>query len=703
MAYRGLDLDLRSPQTWRAQPADLAGQGMLNGPRGRAAFAGEDGPIWVDDTVLACTNHAYDVALAHRSGEVRVEHLIHALTRIDDAAEVLEASGIRVAALRREMATVIASEIPIGLANGTGTPRSSEAFETVLRMAAARAEQAKSPASVADLLYVILDLRPAGSGAEFIERHLVRSRERSAAQQYRRAASYDLPEQPRERVRRQAGRYYVSEKPAEPVQTVTDHLQNSRLDALEQMMRSISLQLTSQRDDAGRFSGGLLERLQSLETTFAARPQPDLDVLDVLMRRLDDLERSVRGVHGHVDLSPLADRLERLERGVQRLDQIEQKLAELSQSDLSFVSSRLDQIEWKIGALPQPPDLSFVSSRLDQIEWKVGALPAQPDLTPVMARIDQLDSLVRQSQPIVNVDLSAIDSRVGEVERNLGASLTQSLAGLDAKIESRLDLSTVSSRLDIIEEALLGRDGIMSGDFDGRLNSLAESLSLQQTTIEESRASLTADVREVAASLAEQSARIARTGEGIADLVRIVEAERSDDANALAAMGERVEALRASIESMTVRLEAEQQSQRQELAGYSQSVGLLSTKADDALAVHQAELKEVHEALMKLNANQHTLAGSIDQWRSDSVGDLSAIGTRIEGLEREAHKPMALLATISGNMEQLHKLTVERYHRRNRFWYWLFGTDDWVAASWPSQAERIEAERRGLQRPSAKR
>jgi DNA-binding Lrp family transcriptional regulator len=31
---------------------------------------------------------------------------------------------------------------------------------------------------------------------------------------------------------------------------------------------------------------------------------------------------------------------------------------------------------------------------------------------------------------------------------------------------------------------------------------------------------------------------------------------------------------------------------------------------------------------------------------------------------------------------------------RNRLWYWLFGTDDWVAASWPSQAARIEADRR---------
>jgi hypothetical protein len=40
----------------------------------------------------------------------------------------------------------------------------------------------------------------------------------------------------------------------------------------------------------------------------------------------------------------------------------------------------------------------------------------------------------------------------------------------------------------------------------------------------------------------------------------------------------------------------------------------------------------------------------------------------------------------------MHRVTIERYFRRNRFWYWLFGTDDWVAASWPSQSHRIAEE-----------
>jgi len=86
MSYRGEDLDLRTPQT--------LGTGDVG------AMGARSGPIWVDDTVLACTNHAFDIALAHRAGEVRLEHLLNALTRIEVAAEALEARGVRVAALR---------------------------------------------------------------------------------------------------------------------------------------------------------------------------------------------------------------------------------------------------------------------------------------------------------------------------------------------------------------------------------------------------------------------------------------------------------------------------------------------------------------------------------------------------------------------------------------------------------------------------
>lgn len=693
MGYRGQDLDLRTPQTWRATPADLATSGgsKLNGPRGRSGYDDET-PIWVDDTVLACSNHAFDVALAHRAGEVRTEHLIHALTRIDDAAEILEASGVRVAALRREIATIIASEIPVGLGNGVTTPSTSSAFEQVLRMASAHAYRNDAPASVEDILYVLLELRPQGSSGELIERHMVRTRERAERTpppQYRRptAGTYP-PAELRERVRRPAGRYFVSDAPvAQPdlAQNVTDSMQNSRLDVLEQMVRAISGQIAGQRDDASRFSGGVFDRLQSLETLFSTTPQYDGGALDALMRRLDDIEHAVRRMPARdtepVDLSPLTARLEEIER----------KLGATPAVDLSTVSSRLDQIEQSVRMIPVA-DVMPLSNRLDQIEWNVRQTPFI-DFSPINMRIDQIEQLVRNSQPIFNVDLSAVEQRVGDVERNVGYALSQGLAGLEQRIDSRTDLGNIQHRLDIIEEALLGQDRSMAGDLDSRITALADSMSLQQTTIEDVRAALAADVRDVAANVVEQSSRIARTGEGIAQLIRIVESERHDDANALAVMSQKLEALAAqSAQDM--------QAQREIVAHHHSGVEAFAARAAEAMKTHQTELKEVHDALMKLNANQHTLAGSIDQWRSDGAGDLAIVASRIETLEREAGRPMALLTTLSTNMENLNRLTVERYHRRNRFWYWLFGTDDWVAASWPSQMDKIEAERRALKTAS---
>src|SRR5262245_53212993 len=106
VGYRGDDLDLRTPQ---ATPGDFAihepVEPFVVASRPRpAAGASRSAPIWVDATLLDCCNHAYDVASAHRAAEVRLEHLIYALTRIDEAAHTLEVRGVRVANLRREAA-----------------------------------------------------------------------------------------------------------------------------------------------------------------------------------------------------------------------------------------------------------------------------------------------------------------------------------------------------------------------------------------------------------------------------------------------------------------------------------------------------------------------------------------------------------------------------------------------------------------------
>ena len=147
MSYKGRDLDLRTPHA-PGVSEDAAGQAGWSLP-----MPGRDGPIPVDQTVLACCNAAYDAALFHGARDVRVEHLLYALTRVDAARDILEQHGVRTQQLRRDAASAIVDEVP---ATGSKTPRSSTEYENVLRRAAGRAGQDSVPASVHDVMRAVL-------------------------------------------------------------------------------------------------------------------------------------------------------------------------------------------------------------------------------------------------------------------------------------------------------------------------------------------------------------------------------------------------------------------------------------------------------------------------------------------------------------------------------------------------------------------
>ena len=153
MSYKANDLDLRAP--YASSPFR---QGTSHDDAaGSAAWPphpdlGRDAPIYIDQTVMACCNAAYDAAAFHGAREVRLEHLLYALTRVDAAREILEQHGLRTSQLRRDAAAAIVEAMP----GPGGAPRSSVELETVLRRAAGRAGQDSVPASVQDLLRVLL-------------------------------------------------------------------------------------------------------------------------------------------------------------------------------------------------------------------------------------------------------------------------------------------------------------------------------------------------------------------------------------------------------------------------------------------------------------------------------------------------------------------------------------------------------------------
>src|SRR5258706_13380212 len=89
MTYKGNDLDLRPRPSAPAAARDAPGptERTAKAPNGAAPHPAS--PIAVDDAVLACCNCAYDVARFHASEDVRLEHLLHALTRVGAAVEAL--------------------------------------------------------------------------------------------------------------------------------------------------------------------------------------------------------------------------------------------------------------------------------------------------------------------------------------------------------------------------------------------------------------------------------------------------------------------------------------------------------------------------------------------------------------------------------------------------------------------------------------
>jgi hypothetical protein len=433
-------------------------------PRAQAHHAS---PIWVDETVLAAANHAFEVALAHGAREVRLEHLLHALTRVEAAATTLELRGVRVGPLRRDTAILIANDIPVG--PGGGPPRRSHELEETLRLAGAHASHAGRPAGVDDILHVLVELRSDHPAGELVLRHLSR-------------ASRD---------------FWSPLGPGRAPYGGPAHL----LDVSEARRGGGASLTTSQRGDHD------------------------------VMERLGDIERV------------LSDRLAAVEAAL-------------------------------TGAAPGVPhDLQPIKERLDLIEEAV---------------------LSREGDGAVIERLSAF-GRLLQEER---AERTNALAALAAEMKTLADK---------LGHGGAGGEGL-NGSFAERLHGLAADLERHRI--------------ELGSSLGDRIAAIEKT---------------------LAAQGEKV------IEAQTA---------------------------------YNEELAEVHEALMKLNVNQHTLAGSLEQWRSNEAGEIHLINARIGSVQEDGVKRLHLLERLSQDMEALARTAGEETKERRGFSQWLLGTDDWIKASW---------------------
>ena len=237
------------------------------------------------------------------------------------------------------------------------------------------------------------------------------------------------------------------------------------------------------------------------------------------------------------------------------------------------------------------------------------------------------------------IDLSPIDARLNDIELAL---LSQ-----DGNLG---DHSTIGESLEDLRQKLFDRLDKLNQNTSSQFTSVHSDIAGERTVFEESSAALGAEIKALAGASATHAASAERNLSGV----------------------------------------------REALGDVDEKLNKFGNDNLETRGKFVDELREVHEAVMKLNENQHTLARSITDWHKDHVKELDSMAERLTQIEENTTKPLEEIRRLSANMDVMYRTTVERYHRRNRFWFWLFGSDDWVGASWPSQTARIEDELRAL-------
>lgn len=603
MAYRGEDLDLRSMQGYGArEAADIlaAARSPVLSTRGKV-------PLVVDDLVMAVMNDAYEIALAHRALEVRIEHLLNAMTRFEASQIALEQAGVRVGSLRRETATLIASETPA--TNGKGAPRTSEELEEVLRHAVEVADVRRAPAAIEDVLAVLFEPRRELAGLAVLRRHTQpRYREpvpgRTEAMLPPLARTF-VADEPRERVRAPARSAYVPE----PGPTITDSVQNTRIEALERLVRELSQDLAAER----KAMSGVMSDLQ--RDIVSSRE----DTARVLVDRLQAFESSIASKQdGRSAVS--GDRLSAIERV------IDQRLGDIGRT-FAALGDRMAALETRVSEAPK----------------------ATVSLQPVLDRLQALERALAARQPDTQTPaaLSAMSERLAALDAR-SAEATKAVAGLSAKVTQEVAAQVgaeVTQKLALLDQAM-----------SQQRTRIIEALTAQDVTGQRIERTVTERLQAVAQSMAPLAERI-----GL--------------------MGAALDSRRASA--------AEQQRQlEQRLADIEQRISAATQRNGELHAARDKDVLELHDALVKINGNQQTLAASMDQWRMEMAGDVGVVANRMQALERNAERPVQMLSQLSTDMQAMYALTIKREQRKSRFRMWLFGTEDWYGDSWADAASK---------------
>ena len=439
------------------------------------------------------------------------------------------------------------------------------------------------------------------------------------------------------------------------VPSVTDTVQNTRIDAIERAIRDLTDDMARNRET---FSS-LMEELRDsnrngipdvLErpTNGHANPWHDDDATEVsyLIGRIESNVDAKFKELGRA-WSVLGDRLKGLEQAVEELDEEQTTPFELTSDlddrlkSLAAALDRLDAFEKTLTTLP---------ARLSELEHRLQAIgsggPSALDIELLTSKIDSVEQLIKASDG--DVELGPVMSSLRDVEAGM-----RGVGGQLREVDAR------TGDVNLILEAFGDRQQRMEGIIDA-----------QQTQI--------------------------------ADLLRIV---RDDfDFSGLAdAKGDR-DAMATLVGSAVTERFAGFSTQMQQRMGQLEE--LMKTSLDRPITVDGSgvfDASYLNDALSKIVANQHTLAESMaesmDESRTQAREDISAIAARLDRVENKPINAAALpeerFVEISDRLKHIQSTlpqhgsapVVAELDGWTRFKMWLFGTSDWYADSWGGPRE----------------
>ncbi|MEZ5853701.1 MAG: hypothetical protein R3D67_02750 [Hyphomicrobiaceae bacterium] len=714
MQYKGEDLDLRVPHT-RTPRDPYAGEyesGYANGrmTRARSTSSGsQNDPLWVDEVVLACCNYAFDVAKANGAAEVELEHLVNALTRVDAAARQLEARGVHEGQLRRESATLIASEVPAANAGDALAPRRSAELEDVLRRAGDIAYRRGTAAGVDDVLWVLLhygrDLP-----VVLLLRRLTPDWQRA---DWGRGREMHIPS--------------VPEPVSRPIQLVANDGVSARVAGIEDSLRMMHMEFASERKL-------LSDLVRDLQRDVVAQRGDNAALRGDLSQRLDGIERAVQ-VRSEASRIPIqiVDRLVAVEKAVnatmgealqatnhiaQRLSALEVRIGDGGDGiAVAKLDDRMAALEKAVhGGLGEGArNWANLGQRLQAIETTAGETgkrlvamqdtsgPANARWNELTGRLDAMSRMIEVMTAESNKARLALAEHFDAIETSIQAvpmgtqappaELIERIGGLERAVragfgEAAATTASIAERLNTVERHVSQTRDEGEGMLilDDRLGSIERLLELRGNEAQSSRQEIVERLRllEAKPSVGGNVDVTALTNPLVSRLTSLETASSSN-----------VDALKTALSEIT-----------NKLVQLDERVRTDAVANEEALRGRDQDFDFIYNEIKQLGQSQATLNSAVSDWRSESQNHFGTLADRLDQMKlqsvdsirssvdlpsvvtngRNGSRNDGMVdVSIKPKAASGEEISADNYALPSEpgrgFWYWLFGTDNVARAN----------------------